>query len=104
MNGPHEFVSKSDKVSKSYLLEVYHVTTSVFYELIESQVVDSDKQKHLKQLHSLLFSSMERQNLEDGMNSYRAFVIEVLSSVVDETHKIFAIMIQKLVPLVSRNV
>lgn len=99
--GPNEFITKNEKISKSNLLEVYHQTTTIFHELIEKRVKEEERFRVL-QSHNNLWSTLERQNLEDGMNSYRMFVIDALSNVHDETFKVFAIMIQKLVPVVGK--
>ncbi|EFC38590.1 predicted protein [Naegleria gruberi] len=99
--GPNEFITKNEKISKSNLLEVYHQTTTIFHELIEKRVKEEERFRVL-QSHNNLWSTLERQNLEDGMNSYRMFVIDALSNMHDETFKVFAIMIQKLVPVVGK--
>ena len=102
MPGPADFVSKSDRVSKTYLLEVYHQTMHVLHESI-LHIEDEDQQLHLLETHDDLFALLsDKLSLEEGLNTYRQFVIDVLSAQTDETHKIYSIMIQKLVPLVTR--
>ncbi|KAL9655288.1 hypothetical protein ABK040_009061 [Willaertia magna] len=97
--GAGDFVARSEKISKTYLIEVVSQTSDTIKEVIQNKIKEFTTQKELFDDLIQLKSNIEKHSLEEGMNSYRNYIINLLANVEDETHKVFAIMIQKLVPI-----